>query len=664
MSTVPPPSKVGSTAAPSTDPGSRSRLWWATSAVALVAVATRGALAWQLDAVCRDAHFYEMLADRMRAGDLDGAFHKIELNLYVAVLALLRAAGEATGFGGTNAALAWGVLVAGLTVFPLFDWWKRQFGVGVAVAGIATFAVHPAFTETGVEPIRDGTFWLLVACTFAACHRAAEPQLNPPAGGGPTPPRWRWFLLAGLAATAATLTRTEGWLLFAVLLGWTAVAAWRRPADRPRLLGGATAAVATVPATLLAVNLTLLHGHSRWEWGRLAVLRHMFRWTRRKLIGTLANSPAADPAAHADAVAQAPVFQDAAVAATDPHALTSAAEAGDPLWLVYAEGLLGAYKPVFLLLCGVGLLWYWRRMLRPDALPCWCVSLGVMAAVYQRLAQHGEINGRYFLLPALLSLPVVGLLLNDAVRWAWAFLPSRDRAGAVRSPVRRWWRTAFVGTALSVLAVLHVVDGQQADHPGRDAELHVAAVLGDRLEESLANEPAAAPRVWGVGAAARLVKEMERGLEDRGLDGEVRTAFDGVPIEEAAAARPDLIVLPRNSGRSFDFALTGPEWLAAGFRVLPPPPVHKGRLNEREIAERNIWNGLVVLVPEDAGLGRTPAAATAADAAGAPPGPSAPATPQSPTEPQTGIRAAASSRAARYAGALDGSGPPEFSARR
>ncbi|QDT14842.1 glycosyltransferase family 39 protein [Alienimonas californiensis] len=641
------------------EPDGRFWIRWAVPALALVAVATRGTLALRLEAVCRDAHFYGMLADRLRVGDVDGAMQGVELNLYVGLLALLRAAGEALGVGATNASLAWGVLVAGLTVPPLFDWLKRQFGFGVAVAGVAIFAVHPAFTETGVEPIRDGTFWLLTACTLAACFRAAEPQRDPPADGRPTPLRWGWFLLAGLAATAATLTRTEGWLLFAPLLGWSALAAWRRPADRRTLLGGVAAALATVPAMLLVVNLTLLHGHSRWEWGRLGVLRSMVRWGRERLTGSSAD-PAGPEFVVADPVLQDAALHDAAIAAADAAMTNGSAEAADPLWLIYAEGLLGAYKPVFLLFCGIGLLVYCRRLVRRDIWPVWCVSLGVMAAVAQRLVQYGEINGRYFLLPALVSLPLVGMLLDDAVRWAGKSLPRVNRAGANRSPVRRWWRTAVVGGTLLVLAALHVVDGLQADHPGRDAELRVAAVLRERLEESRASDAAAdahPPQVWGVGTAARLVKELEREM-----GGEVHTSFNGVVIEDAVAARPDLIVLPRNSGQWYDFNVTGPQWLAAGFRVLPPPPA-ADRHGKRAAAEREIWKDLVVLVPAEAPLGRT---AGAAGAPGASSRPTAPAPPpaKAPTEPQTGIHAAAASAAARYAGALNGPGAPDRSARR
>ncbi len=142
-------------------------------ALVLLAIAPRAGLAARLEAVCRDAHFYQMLSGRMRSGDVAGAFEQLGLNLYVGLTALLGSFGEALGMGPVSVALAWGVVAGGLTVVPLFDWLKRQFGPGVAVAGTAAFAVHPTFIEIGVEPIRDGTFWLLACCA------------SPPPGGRP-----------------------------------------------------------------------------------------------------------------------------------------------------------------------------------------------------------------------------------------------------------------------------------------------------------------------------------------------------------------------------------------------------------------------------------------------------------------------------------------------
>ncbi|MEM9703349.1 MAG: hypothetical protein AAF907_12985 [Planctomycetota bacterium] len=114
--------------------------WQLVPALALVTLATRVVLAVRLEAVTRDAFFYQMLAQKLREGDLDAAFHQVELNLYIGLCAALGRLGELVGVSPITAAMVWGVIAAGLTVPPLFDWLKRQFGVGVAIGGVGTFA--------------------------------------------------------------------------------------------------------------------------------------------------------------------------------------------------------------------------------------------------------------------------------------------------------------------------------------------------------------------------------------------------------------------------------------------------------------------------------------------------------------------------------------------
>ena len=595
-----PPEAAGTGTPPYAGASAWLTAWWIVPALVVLTVAPRAILAFRLEAVCRDAHFYQMLAGRLRAGDVGGGLEFVGLNLYVGLAALLGALGDAVGLGAINALLIWGVLAAGLTVVPLYDWVRRQFGAAAAAAAAAAFAVHPSFIEIGVEPIRDGTFWLLTAAALAALHRAADPTVAP-ADEETFPPepatasgRLRWFALFGLAATAAVLTRSEGWMLLAPLVGWTALAAWRRPGQRRTALLGAALALAVGPLALTAVNLILLHGHPEWEWGRLSVMKSIARWSWAALAGAApAAEPLAPPATSAALAPHVPAGGAATAALATAREMASesilTAPPETPLWQVYAEGLLGSFKPALLILCGVGMLAFRGRLGRTDVWPLWAVNAAVLAAVAQRLMQHGEMNGRYFLLAALLALPTAGLVLCAIGRWAFA------RPASL--PAARWrggLKPAAIGAAL-LLAGLHVADGLQAAHPRRGAERRAAVVLRGRLTELAQAEPThpPTPRVWGLGIAAHLATEV---------GGDVRTAFDGIDIEEARAARPDLIVLPRSSGRSFDFEQTGADWLAAGFRPLDPPASPGGE---------TVWSRMIALVPGDA----APSAAAPAESA-------------------------------------------------
>lgn len=267
---------------PPSAPGGRWVLW----GLVLAAVAPRAVVAWNLTGVCRDAHFYQALAARLREGDLDHGFAYTGLNLFTLLCAGLGAAAQSLGADPLRACVWWGVVAAGLTVVPLHDWLRRQFGAAVAVGGCAAFACHPTLIEVGVEPIREGTFWLLFATALACLHRAAAPGLRTAPDGGRALERAAapsWFLPGGLAAAAAVLTRSEGWLLILPLLAWAALGVRRRSGGRFattrfRLTAGAACGLAVGPVALWAANVTALHDHDRWEWGRPALLVEGAAW--------------------------------------------------------------------------------------------------------------------------------------------------------------------------------------------------------------------------------------------------------------------------------------------------------------------------------------------------------------------------------------------------
>ena len=552
---------------------------WVLPGLVALTVVPRAALAVRLGGVCRDAHFYQVLGSRLRNGDLDGAFAYAGLNLFTLICAATGAAGEWLGVSPIAAALAWGVVAAGLTAVPLFDWVRRQFGAAAAVAAGAAFAVHPTLIEVGVEPIRDGTFWLCLVTALAALHRAADPDgADASPLSSPFSPRRRlgWFLAGGLAAAAAALTRTEGWLLLAPLVGWTALAAWRRPADRAGLLGGAAAALAVGPAALLAVNLTVLHGHPRWEWGRVGLLAEAAGWA-------------------AEAVGFEPGSVPGAAVAVDPagEALAAAAPpaAADSLWRAYLDGLLGAFKPALLVLVALGGLLNARRLRAPDALPLWAMSTALLVGVGLRLHHHGHFNGRYFLPAAVLSLPTAGLALAAAWRAVALVAGTRVRSGA---PGRRLPAPAAAWVAAALIGGAHVADGLQAAHPRRTLERAAAGLLRDRIPARPVGTKAdrggadPGPDVWGFGLAANLAEAV---------GGRVRTVYsDDGPgaTAEAAALRPDLILLPRDAGCRTDYEPARALWTAAGYRPLDPP---------RMPGDEAVWDRFVALVPDPAAPG-------------------------------------------------------------
>ena len=614
-----------------------NRAGWVLIGLIALTVAPRAFAAATLGGVCRDAHFYQSLAAHLRAGDLDHGFAYTGLNLFVALAAGLGALAERVGVSSMAAAGAWGVVAAGLTVIPLHDWLRRQFGPRVAVGGCAAFAMHPTLIEVGVEPIREGTFWLCFLAALACLHRAAAPTDPADAGGAgepagaPVGPRPVWFLPAGLAGAAAALTRSEGWLLVAPLVGWTALALVRRRGGRwgsvrVRVVAGAVAAALLGPALLTALNLTALHDHARWEWGRPALLAEGAAWAGEAAGLDLAatapddDAPAAAPPVKAKAAAvppaalKAPLPRDPAAkraerarrrlarAETKARKRAAAHErdkakhaarreayavrrraagktlAGDPLWWGYLDGLVGAFKPALLMLIAGGTLLARRRFLRPDTWPLWCASAGLLGAVWLRLDHHGDLNGRYFLLAGLLALPSAGFAL--AAAW--------DALAAVRLPALPGLsaRCAPAWAAALLLGGLHLSDALRQTHPRRDRERAAGAALRAELGPA-----GGAPDVWAFGAAANLADAV---------GGRTRSSYLHADPAEAAAARPDLVLLPRRGRRGAAYEPDAAAWRSAGFRPLPPT------------ADAALWDEYVALTPVDSPLRETARLADAA----------------------------------------------------
>ena len=195
---------------------------------------------------------YLRVSQALDRGDPRPLTNQFGLNLYPLVLVLLHRAGLDWLWAGQ----CWSMALASLVVLPLWGWLRRQFDDRVALVGCLLYALHPKLMIHGPLIIRDPTFWFLLVLTLYLGWRAVlELKL------------WL-FCAAGLAWALAAHTRTEGLLLAAPLglwcvFRWPAVAGHRR-----RLVLGGLLCAAMLPAWVLLMNVTLLHGYPHWVWIR------------------------------------------------------------------------------------------------------------------------------------------------------------------------------------------------------------------------------------------------------------------------------------------------------------------------------------------------------------------------------------------------------------
>ncbi len=221
-----------------------------------------GAALWWGDLLWADSVFYLQVVESLEQGNYVLAFDRLGLNLYPVILMGLRQ----LGIDWTVVGKWWSVGMATLAVLPVYGWVRRQFGDRIALWAGILYAIHPQLVGHSPLIIRDPTYWFLFNGMLYLTWRAITEQ------------RLTLFILSGVALGLAAYTRTEGWLLIIPLVGWAFWWGVRCRQARWQLALGTVLALAVVPAGVVAVNLTWLKDHPRWEWGRVPLFLQMWKW--------------------------------------------------------------------------------------------------------------------------------------------------------------------------------------------------------------------------------------------------------------------------------------------------------------------------------------------------------------------------------------------------
>ena len=179
---------------------------WVIVLLLVACLAPRAVAAWNWDVIWGDSLHYRYASISLEQGDFEQGFAEFGLNIYPLILIPLRHLGIDWQIAGKY----FGVLVASLTVLPLWGWLRRMFDDRLAVIACLVYALHGKLIAISPLIIRDSTFWFLLVFTLYYVWRAVGEL------------RIGFFLAAGVALTLAVHTRTEGWLLLIPLLGWGA----------------------------------------------------------------------------------------------------------------------------------------------------------------------------------------------------------------------------------------------------------------------------------------------------------------------------------------------------------------------------------------------------------------------------------------------------------
>lgn len=449
----------------------------------LLTVIPRALVAMRLVSVCNDGYYYIWAAEMLAGGEYEKPLAYLNVNVYPLILWGLKSA----GWDPFEAGQWWGVAVSGLTVIPLFLLLRRLLDTRIAIAGCFLFAIHPELIEISVEPIREATFWFFFVSALALIHRAGQASRssdcqserlhslddderidNPFYGIG-------WSIAAGLMLALAVHTRTEGWALLAAVFVWMIWPSvrrsdcqsdrtasrdargsdWQSDLQNTRNADGrinnpsyvrAAIVLAMVPLFLVVVNFTVLHEHDQFEWGRFTAVRNFVEW----VAGVESRERVAPPPMTTGSEGEKPrTF------------------AGRCVFFLKEAG--GEFEYFNLCLLLFGFLCLRSRLLSRELLPLTIIFGAQMLAVWVRLIQIGNINGRYFLTACVMAIPTAAcgaLFLLAALR--------RRCERAEGSP-RRYRLIATA--AVCCLVAVFWIDVLDSRHASRRREVQ----LGERL---------------------------------------------------------------------------------------------------------------------------------------------------------------------------------------
>jgi 4-amino-4-deoxy-L-arabinose transferase-like glycosyltransferase len=390
--------------------------------------------AWNWKILWGDALLYLHASEALNQGDLHGAFSEFGLNLYTVILAGLLRLGD----DWQTIARCWSVAMATLAVLPLWGWIRRMFDDRTALIACLAYAFHGKLVSIAPLIIRDSTFWFLFASALYCLWRAIVEL------------RLRWFLAAGAAITLALHTRTEGWLLLVVLLGWSAGRFVSTKGDRLRLVAGTVLCLVLIPLSLEAVNAMWLRGDPQWDWMRPQHVRILKDWWQSwdakpaEPAAPPPQKPFQDPVLAGENERLGPGAETASRIARPPH--ESAAPAppaasppmptpagpveelsyGSEVWSRHWSTatfnrkllirLVRGYTYVGGLLTLLGMFVGWRVVLRREHLVLLLMGLILLAMIRVRYVLAG-IDIRYFMPIVLLSLPWMARGVIEIAAW-------------------------------------------------------------------------------------------------------------------------------------------------------------------------------------------------------------------------------------------------------
>jgi len=404
---------------------------WVLAVLLLACLVPRALMSLKIGSVCPDGTLYIRLAEALQSGNVRAGLEEMSVNTYPLILSAL----HLLGLDYETAGKVWGVLMASLTVLPLWGLARRQFDERVALVACLLYAFHPRLIEASPELIRDPTFWFLFTLSLYLMWRAV------------TEVRLGWFAMAGVTFGLSFLTRFEGLFLLIPLWLWTGYRIVHTAGSWRKLFLGALLTTFLIPLLLVTVNLIWLRDAAHWELIRTRPLALVRFW-----LGTL--------------IGRQPPPQDALACGflENPVRMTYREAA----WFFLHNGESGL-TPFFALLLFGG-LWAWRRVwFRPDHQPLFYVSMMICAGIWIHLWCSQGTSHRYLFPIVIMGSMFAALGMLSLASWL---------CRVMRRPTL--WMAQMSLLLLGFLAVFGTADALSSNYGFRRAEPQLARWIQQR----------------------------------------------------------------------------------------------------------------------------------------------------------------------------------------
>jgi hypothetical protein len=430
----------------------------------LITLAPRAVLGYRRAVLSSDAVFFVEQAMALDRGDTTAALEKLGLNVYPFLLMGLHRTGLSWEAAGELSSLAFSVL----TVLPLFAWVSRLFDRRAAVCACLLWACHVEAVEWGPVTIRDAMFWFEMNVSLLFSLEAARRA------------KLSWYAAAWAVIGLAFLTRIEGVLLVIPLAWWSATLG-DVPRRLPQLARFSVAAL-MVPLLIVAMNVTLLRHHDRWEWGRLAHVQIVYRWVGgawahdNDVSAAATSQPTQQPDVGSARFAQSQAGVTKVTSEMSPRAM---------FW-GYRHALWWGVGPIYVVLMTIGLARFdWLRHWRQQ-LPLLLVAGAVLVCIWMYLWFYHDTTKRYAVTVVIPLLPYASLGLSKLAEWMtqlvrWMTSRWGATAGVPSSVGQRRISAAAFTTMLGCIVAVSMIDAVNDNYHSREACAELGTWVAERF---------------------------------------------------------------------------------------------------------------------------------------------------------------------------------------